>query len=406
MASALRTRPDGRSDGAISNRETTHRHRLIHSAYPGSAQEKIAAILAHAGIVINGNLPWDIQVFDPRFYRRVLFEGSLGAGETYMDGWWEVEALDEFFARLFASVDPYSAFRTPVAWWLALRSALVNRQRPARSADVARAHYNLGNDLYQAMLDARMQYTCAYWNGARTLDEAQERKLHLICRKLHLEPGMSVLELGGGFGGLAHFLATEYRCRVVTYNISHEQVEYSRARCQGLPVRVEERDYREAAREPKCFDRIASIGLCEHIGYKNYRGLFELVRERLADRGLFLLHTIGSSRSSTCTDAWIDRYIFPNGMVPSVMQLGSAMEGIWVVEDWHNFGPDYDPTLMAWWENFRRAWPRLRAKYGERFYRMWRYYLMSSAGAFRVRRLQLWQVVLSKGDIPSYVPAR
>jgi cyclopropane-fatty-acyl-phospholipid synthase len=405
MASALKTHPE-LLGGAIPASQPVPRRDSENPARAGVAAKKIAGILAHAGIAINGNQPWDLQVLDPRFYRRMLLEGSLGAGESYMDGWWEVEALDQFFARLLANVDPYSAFQSRFARWLALKGAIFNRQRPTHSTAVAHAHYDLGNDLYQAMLDRRMQYTCAYWNGTGTLEEAQERKLHLICRKLHLAPGMSVLELGGGFGGLAHFLAAEYGCRVVSYNISHEQVEYARAWCRGLPVRVEERDYREAAWEPERFDRVASIGLCEHIGYKNYLGFFELVRSRLKDRGLFLLHTIGGNRSATCTDAWIDRYIFPNGMVPSVVQLGTAMEGLWAVEDWHNFGPDYDPTLMAWWENFRRAWPRLREKYGERFYRMWRYYLMSSAGAFRARRLQLWQLVLSKGDLPSYAPVR
>jgi cyclopropane-fatty-acyl-phospholipid synthase len=256
------------------------------------------------------------------------------------------------------------------------------------------------------MLDRRMQYTCAYWRDSETLDEAQLNKLHLICRKLHLRPGMTVLELGGGFGGLAHFIASEYGCRVVTYNISLDQVTYARDWCSGLPVRIELKDYREAANEPERFDRIVAIGLCEHIGYKNYGRFFSLVRDRLNDGGLFLLHTIGSNISVTSTDAWVDKYIFPNGMVPSIRQLGAVAERGWVVEDLHAFGPDYDRTLLAWWENFERAWPRLKDKYGDRFYRMWRYYLMGAAGAFRARKLQLWQLVLSKGDIPSYESVR
>lgn len=251
-----------------------------------------------------------------------------------------------------------------------------------------------------------MQYSCAYWKDASTLDQAQESKLHLICRKLHVTPGMTVLELGGGFGGLAHFMATEYGCPVVSYNISREQVRFGRELCRGLPVRFEEKDYREAIHEKDRFDRVVSIGLCEHVGYKNYRAFLELAYRSLEDGGLFLLHTIGRNQPASSTDPWIDKYIFPNGMIPSVEQLGTAMEDLWVVEDWHNFGPDYDRTLMGWWANFAAAWPHLRPNYGDRFYRMWKYYILGSAGTFRARKLQLWQIVLSRGDIPSYAPVR
>src|SRR5260370_8708660 len=256
------------------------------------------------------------------------------------------------------------------------------------------------------MLGQRMQYTCAYWKDATTLDEAQENKLHLICRKIHLAPGMKVLELGGGFGGLAHLMATEYGCEVVTYNISSEQVAYGRELCRGLPVRFECKDYREAANEPERFDRVVAIGLCEHVGHKNYRLYLETSRDGLKDRGLFLLHTIGGNESVTSTDPWIDKYICPDGMIASIGQWGKAMERIWVVEDWHNFGPDYATTLLAWWQNFDRAWPSLRAMYGDRFYRMWKFYLLGVAGRFRARKLQLWQIVLSNGDVPSYAPVR
>jgi cyclopropane-fatty-acyl-phospholipid synthase len=370
-----------------------------------SAARKLSEILAFAGIEINGSRPWDLRVYDDRLYHRVLLEGTIGAGDSYMDGWWEVEALDDFFDRL-QRIDPYDRIGKPITFWLALKGWIFNRQTEPRAREVAQEHYDLGNDLYEAMLDRRMQYTCAYWNGARTLDAAQENKLRLICSKLHLSSGMDVLELGGGFGGLAHFMAAEYGCRVVSYNISREQVEYGRRLCEGLPVRFELKDYREAARESTRFDRVAAVGLCEHIGPKNYRRFFELAHERLKDRGLFLLHTIGANQSFTSTDAWIDKHIFPNGVMPSISQLGRAMEGLWVLEDWHNFGPDYDRTLLAWWENFDRAWPNLRPKYGDRFYRMWRFYLLSCAGAFRARKLQLWQLVLSKGDIPCYRPFR
>ena len=374
------------------------------SALPPEGR-KLAEILAAVDVRLNGGRPWDIRVFDERFYQRVFSEGSLGAGESYMDGWWDAVALDELCTRIHR-LNPYDKLGTWGVLWLALKGRILNRQTQGRAKRVAHDHYDLGNDLYEAMLGQRMQYTCAYWKGANTLDEAQENKLSLICKKLHLSSGMKVLELGGGFGGLAHYLATQHGCQVVTYNISEEQVAYGRDLCKGLPVRFEQKDYRESARELDSFDRVVAIGLCEHIGYKNYRRFLEIAQARLKNKGLFLLHTIGANESVTSTDAWVDKYIFPNGMIPSLAQLGSAMENLWVVEDLHNFGPDYDRTLLAWWNNFERAWPALRADYGDRFYRMWKFYILGSAGRFRARKLQLWQFVLSKGDIPAYTPVR
>jgi cyclopropane-fatty-acyl-phospholipid synthase len=369
------------------------------------AAKKLVEILAAADILVNGNRAWDLHVHNERFFERVLAEGSLGVGESYMDGWWDVEALDQFFTRVHR-VELYRHVMTPSMMWLALKGRLFNRQTRSRSRAVAQEHYDLGNDIYKTMLGRRMQYTCAYWPGASTLDQAQENKLNLICRKLELRPGMKVLELGGGFGGLAHFMASEYGCDVVSYNISLEQVAYGRELCAGLPVRFEQRDYRDAAHEKEQFDRVVSIGLCEHVGHKNYRHFLELAHERLKNGGLFLLHTIGSNESATSTDPWIDKYIFPGGMLPSIAQLGKATERLWVMEDWHNFGPDYDRTLMAWWDNFSHGWADLRQKYGDRFYRMWKFYLIGSAAGFRARKMQLWQLVLSKGDVPSYVPVR
>lgn len=369
------------------------------------AAAKVAEILGLAGIELNGRQPWDLQARDPRFFERVLAEGSIGLGESFVDGWWDADALDEFFTR-FQRADLYKCVRDPLTLLLIAKSRVLNMQTKSRSRRVAQDHYDLGNDLFEAMLGPRMQYTCAYWPRAKTLDQAQSDKLDLICRKLSLSPGMTVLELGGGFGGLAQFVAKEYGCSVVSYNISREQVEFGRQMCQGLPVRIEQKDYRKAIHEPQAFDRVVSIGLCEHIGYRNYRAFLELAHARLKPGGLFLLHTIGGNISVTYTDPWFDKYIFPNGVIPSVAQLGAAMENLWVVEDWHNFGPDYDLTLMAWWRNFDRAWPALQSNYGERFYRMWKYYLMASAGSFRSRKLQLWQIVLSKGDVASYAPVR
>ena len=391
----------GTFDDSLAARQST-RPRAVRTS---RAAKRVTEILSAAGISVNGHRPWDLEVHNDGFFQRALSEGSIGVGESYMDGWWDVEALDEFFTRVQAA-DLYKKVGRLSDLWFAFRGTLLNLQTKARSKQVAQQHYDLGNRFYRAMLGRTMQYTCAYWPGVKTLDEAQENKLRLICRKLYLSPGMTVLELGGGFGELARFLAANYGCHVVSYNISKEQVAYGREICRGLPVRFEEKDYREAAGEQMSFDRVVSIGLCEHIGYKNYRSFFQLANDRLKDHGLFLVHTIGGNQSFAYTDPWLNKYIFPNGMLPSIAQLGKGAEGLFVVEDWHNFGPDYDKTLLAWWSNLERDWPTLRADYGERFHRMWKYYLMATAGGFRARKLQLWQVALSKGDIPFYTPVR
>jgi cyclopropane-fatty-acyl-phospholipid synthase len=319
-----------------------------------------------------------------------------------MDGWWDANELDEFFFKVL-SADVEKKVLTPSMLIAFIKAKLTNRQTKDKSKEVAEKHYDLGNDLYEHMLDKRMQYTCAYWREAKTLYQAQIDKLHLICRKLELKKGMTVLELGGGFGGLARFMAKEYGCIVTSYNISKAQIAYARKICEGLPVTLIEADYREASGE---FDRVVSIGLCEHVGYKNYRSFLEVAHRSLKDGGIFLLHTIGRNTAITFTDPWIDKYIFPNGMVPSIAQLSVAMEGLFIMEDWHNFGPDYDKTLMQWHKNFKRNWPKIKEHYDERFYRMWAYYLMASAGAFRARKLQLWQIVLSKGRLKEYVSVR
>jgi len=375
-----------------------------------SAREKVSALLQAADIEIGGGHPWDIEVRDERLYGRIMAEGSLGAGEAWMDGWWDVERLDEFFFRLLgARLD--RQVRSPTLLWHVLLSKLGNLQSRRRSRKVAEQHYDLSNRLYEAMLGPTMQYTCAYYGPEgreATLDEAQRAKLALIAAKLHLKPGMRVLELGGGFGELARYLAAEHGCEVVSYNISKQQVKYARDLCHGLPVKIRERDYRDAAAESGQYDRVVSIGLMEHVGPKNYRGFFDLAKARLKPGGLALVHTIGGNVSRTGVDPWIAKYIFPHGVIPAAAQLTAAFENRFVLEDWHNFGPDYDRTLMGWEANFRAAWDELKESEGldERFYRMWRYYLLSCAGAFRARGLNLWQMVFSHGDVPRYVPVR
>jgi len=359
-------------------------------------KDKVAQIFSLAGITINGNSPSDIKVHDERFYRRILSNGSLGLGESYMESWWDVPNLDQFFekflgARLHRRVKP-----TLYLILLVIYSTLFNQQNKKRAFIVGEKHYDIGNDLYSLMLDKRLTYTCGYWPRASTLDEAQEHKLDLICRKLGLKEGDHVLDIGCGWGSFAKYAAEKYRVKVTGITISKEQAILAEELCKGLPIDIQVRDYRDI--EGK-FDHIVSVGMFEHVGYKNYREYMEVAERHLKDDGLFLLHTVGGYDTTHIPDPWIDKYIFPNGMLPSIPQIGSAIENLFVMEDWHNFGPDYDKTLMAWHKNFNNNWDKLKGKYDERFHRMWNYYLLMFAGSFRARYNHLWQIVLSKNGV-------
>jgi cyclopropane-fatty-acyl-phospholipid synthase len=363
---------------------------------PARSHARIESLLAVAGVRINGATPTDLRVHDPRLYSRILAHGSLGLGEAYMDGWWDADDLDGFLFRLLdAHLD--EKVGTLEDAWLFLKARLVNLQRGRRAYVIGEHHYDLGNDLFQAMLGKRLVYSCGYWKEANDLDAAQEAKLDLIFRKLNLAPGMRVLDIGCGWGEALKLAAERHGVSGVGVTVSQEQAEYARALCRGLPVEIRLADYRTLNER---FDRVFSIGMFEHVGVRNYRAYFEVARRCTADDGLFLLHCIGSNVSSNHSDPWIAKYIFPNSMVPSAEQIANTAEGVFVTEDWHNFGSDYDLTLMAWRDNFDAAWPQLSERYGGRFRRMWRFYLSASAAVFRARRNQLWQLVLSPRGVP------
>ncbi|WP_312974489.1 cyclopropane fatty acyl phospholipid synthase [Atlantibacter sp.] len=351
-------------------------------------------LLSKAGVAINGSSPADLQVKNPDFYKRVLQQGSLGLGESYMDGWWECERLDQFFTNVIkAGLEN----QLPTHFKDTLRvlgARLFNLQTQKRAWMVGKEHYDLGNDLFSRMLDGQMQYSCGYWKTADNLADAQRDKLRLICEKLQLAPGMRILDIGCGWGGLAEFAAREYGVSVTGVTISAEQQKMAQARCQGLDVTILLQDYRDLNDR---FDRIVSVGMFEHVGPKNYATYFDVVNRNLAADGIFLLHTIGSRKTDNNVDPWINKYIFPNGCLPSMRHIVDASANHFVMEDWHNFGADYDKTLMAWHARFMEAWPTLAGQYSERFKRMFSYYLNACAGAFRARDLQLWQVVFSRG---------
>ncbi|MEK6914225.1 MAG: cyclopropane fatty acyl phospholipid synthase [Nanoarchaeota archaeon] len=381
----------------------------------------LSEIFSHARIKINGDNPWDINVHNQRFYDRVISNGSLGLGESYMDGDWDCNSLDQLFDKITTyNLRAHAKENYPLLNLL-IRKILSN----INSDKLMDLHYDLGNDLYIEMLGgnpmetenhAFMQYTCSYKgneenNKKFNLRNSQINKLELICKKADLRRGMKLLELGSGFGGFANYASRNYGVEVTCYNISKQQIEFSREWNNNLPIKIINKDYRLA--EGK-FDRIISIGLAEHV---NLKELMEIAHSCLSENGLFILHNIGKIKSENFTNPWITKYIFPGGNLPSISQLSKATEGLFTILDLHNFGQDYDPTLMAWNENFQSSWPRLEKKYNQKvkgkFKRMWEYYLLSCAGAFRVSeenpkavKNQLFQLVLSKAPLKKYIFVR
>ncbi|MFN2354612.1 MAG: cyclopropane fatty acyl phospholipid synthase [Desulfopila sp.] len=362
-----------------------------------AAKRYVSNLLTTAGIEVNGSKPWDIHVKTPKFFPRIVTGGSLALGESYMDGWWDCEALDVFFFKLLRrKLDRKVRLRGRVIA-NTLKAIILNCQSRRKAHEVGEQHYDAGNDLFEVMLDSKMVYSCGYWKDANELNEAQRAKLDMICRKLRLEPGMKLLDIGCGWGSLVEYAARRYGVEAVGLTISRNQAELAKQRCKGLPVEIRLEDYRKVSGS---YDAVVSVGMFEHVGYKNYEEFMEVVRGCLDKDGLFLLHTIASNATVRNCDPWFDKYIFPNGMLPSIKLIGSAVEERFVMEDWQNLGAYYDHTLMSWYQNFENNWHTLKERYSDKFYRMWRYYLLSVAGAFRARNMQVWQVMLSPEGIP------
>jgi cyclopropane-fatty-acyl-phospholipid synthase len=361
------------------------------------AKEAIERLATVVGFSLNGDKPTDPQIYNERVYNIFLSRNSLALGESFMAKWWDCADLAGFFslvlnAKLFVKKNVLSDPR------LFLRTALSNLQRPSKSFEVGEMHYDLGNELYEAMLDKYMVYTSAIWSGVDNLEAAQVQKLERICQKLKLKAGDRVLDIGCGWGGFMKYATQRYGVSCVGLSVSKEQTTLGRQRCEGLPIEFVISDYRDYQNEHK-FDHVVSIEMIEAVGPKNLRTYFKKVHELLKPNGNFFLQAIIDLNSTPKADPWIDKYIFRNGVLVSHHQLERETRGLFVFTDLLDVGPDYDPTLMAWWENFDRTFPNLQAdnpKYDEHFYRMWKYYLHSCAALFRTGSSQDYQMLLKK----------
>jgi cyclopropane-fatty-acyl-phospholipid synthase len=345
-----------------------------------------------------------IRFHDAALSRRLFLNPSLALGETYTDGALTIEdggdlyTLLDVLCRNVGQVGLHPFNRARIAFERLLRRFHQFNPVSKARANVAH-HYDLSGELYRFFLDADRQYSCAYFRtGSEDLDTAQLDKKHHIAAKLLLQPGMKVLDIGSGWGGLALHLARENGVDVTGLTLSSEQLAYAeaRARREGLAdrVRFALRDYRD---ETGTYDRIVSVGMFEHVGVNHFRRFFAQVRDRLTPDGIALLHTIGRSQRPGRTDPWIRKYIFPGGYIPALSEVSRAIERERLeTTDVEVLRLHYAETLRHWRQRFLANRARVRAIYDERFIRMWEFYLAISEVSFRYLDSVVFQIQLAK----------
>ena len=360
-------------------------------------RHRFEALFDIADIRVGGDRPWDIHVSNSEFFARCFANPSLGLGESWMEGWWECERLDEMFLRAGrANLQKHMKISDAA---LLLLAKMFFRPSKDDSSQYGRDHYELGTELFRRMLGERMAYSCGYWKDASNLDEAQENKLDLIAAKLGFEPGQRVLDIGCGWGGMLRYFAEKYGINGVGVTISEDQYIQGNELCADLPVEIRLLDFKDL--EDK-FDRIYSVEMIGHLHPKKYRGFMEQIKRSLGPGGLFLLQTMGCDRSDIKTDPWIEKYIFPDSHLPTASRIAKASEGHLVLEDWHCFSQDYDRTFSAWNSNLIAARDEIGADQDQRVFRVWEYYLCACASGFRAGVNRLWQIVYSSADNPGH----
>ncbi|XP_021964854.2 cyclopropane-fatty-acyl-phospholipid synthase [Folsomia candida] len=364
--------------------------------------------LDQVGITINKGGPCDIKnrnfmTSQDTVYIRAINEGILGFGESYMDGDWDAEDIPAVFYKIFANDAPIlRMFMNPWNRFLYyMQFSFFNLQTKQRVYDVAKIHYDLGNEFFENMLDSTMNYTCGYFKDTDNLEKAQLAKMDFVAAKLGIKQGMTVLDIGCGFGGMARHLAINYGATVTAVTISKEQATFAQQACRGLPVTVKVMDYRDVS---GTYDRVVSLGDLEHIGPANYGTFFKTVSRCLKEDGLCLIHCMGNYHDvMPHQEPFSAKYVFPGACLPYYTEVMGSLQNLFLIEDWHNFGNDYNLTSVAWRDNFIRNWPKLqqldKIKYDDRFYRMWTFYLGVAIALYKARKIQLWQIVLSKHGV-------
>lgn len=372
---------------------------------PGNAEKAVRKIVELGGIP---ETVFDhVKVLDESAWFDIITKGNLGIAEGYMHGKIEVDPLP-FFRTIMNGTSvgtrrkEGSDYLGLVMQVLSLPTMLmgrfVNMQSRELSTRVTKQHYDAGNDLYEVMLGPTMAYTCGYWKGAKNLEEAQKNKFDLILRKLQLKPGMKVADLGCGWGTAAAYMHEHGKADVTAVSLSEQQVKWAKDHLEKPGLKYIWSDYRDICDDPKqagTFDRIYSIGMLEHVGYKNYEPFFSCVKRLLKPDGLAVVHTIGEPDFVPASDPFLDKYIFPGAVIPALSALTPAFENHFILEDFHNFGYDYALTLAAWSDNAKAFFKKNPTAYTPEFQRMWDYYLRMCEALFELRINQLWHFVLS-----------
>lgn len=371
---------------------------------PATASEPLSAA--------ERDLTSGLDIQDDAVRRRIRREGIVGLGETFEEGRWTVERLDDLMYRVFTSPAPrFSPFVWSKLLLTTLDQRVFNRQAGRGAFNIGLRHYDLGNDIFRCMLDESMTYTCGYWADAKTLDEAQEAKLDLICRKLDLQPGQHVLDIGCGWGNFARHAARKHGARVTGITVSQEQAALARERCDGLPVEIRLQDYRDV---DEVFDHVVSIEMIEAVGRRNLPTFYRVVDRSLKEGGLFVLQAIFGNTLTRTSDRrldqfilWLLKYIFPDGYLPRSDELIPPRDTDLRIEDWQRYFDDYERTLLAWASRFNDGWDGIADQYDDNFRRRWNFYLHGCAAAFRARLVDVGQIVYTKGgSTRRFAPSR
>ena len=346
-----------------------------------------------------------VRFHDPALVRKIALQPKLASGEAYMDGTLTIEdgtIVDfwEVIGRNYKNLERDDSVSRMAAWFQRYVLGPLQQYNPVgRARRNAAHHYDLSDDLFDLFLDEDRQYSCAYFATPNsTLDQAQADKKRHIASKLLLEPGMKVLDIGSGWGGMGLYLADVADVDVTGVTLSKEQhvVSNQRARNRGLEDRVKFllKDYREI---DESFDRIVSVGMFEHVGSRHYPEFFNKVRDLLKDNGVMLLHSIGWTGEPSNTNPWMRKYIFPGGYTPSLSEVLAVMERVGLFPtDIEILKTHYAETLKHWHRRFHENRDRVRDLYDERFCRMWEFYLLGSEWSFRSSNHMVFQLQLSK----------